>query len=370
MDIQRFHYALYSIMQDFEELKIKENFENLVNSLSYVSSSPSQITYVEQYKAQMKSFREILYKSNLNKPSSEIRQFINDLNLEKYIGAGLYENITNEISKHNISPADALEALQGLLIEFNRKFDPLKKIDEGFESLEIKIHQPDTTNFEIEIKIPTNSGAKTLDDLSKETKDWNRIINTISEVFDGNNSQTDLKGIANGSWVLYLGSTALVLFGIAKCLAGLNAILQEIVKGTELIRSLIQAKAPSEVVEGYENHLKNDTATKIENLADTFVEENYKKSDNARKAELKVALHQVLKKLSNKISAGAEVDLKIDPPKLKHDADLEAEDAQASLEEYEKMLVTVQNTLIELDKIQRLKSDPEIVRTLPPPEPD
>lgn len=370
MDIARFHFAVHSIVRDFRITNANDQLSSLISALSNVCNQPGQPQFIEQYKNQLEVVRQALENSSLNDPKMELAEFIEQFHLQSFIGNGLFRSIVREISENQIAPQAALQALDLLQRKLAKKISELAAVDDAFTQLEVPYEDEDDNDTEIEIRIPVDRETKTLNDLSVEAKEWHREISTISEIFDAERPESTVRTIATGSWQFYLASTPLVLFGIAKCLRGINEILRELVKSKDLLKKLIETKAPKKVIEEYEQHLESSASKNLSLLASNLVDTYYKGADDGRKAELKVALTQSLKRLSKKISEGAKVSLRITrpvPPKIV-DPEKPTIEELAAIESSKNVEEIRALTLDELSKVEQLEHDPEIVKCLQAPD--
>lgn len=372
MDIARFHFAIDSVVHDLRATGATEHLGNLINALSVVSSQPGQPHAIDQYKNQLEATRKALQGSVLNHPKMELSDFIEQFDLQKFIGEGLFKSILRKISENQIAPHAALQALQELQAALSKKISDLESINNSFISLEVPYEGEEEGDSEIEIKIPAAQATKTLNDLAAEAKEWHRDISTISEIFDPERSETTIRTLATGSWQFYLASAPLVLYGVAKCIRGVNEVLQELVKTKDLLNKLVETKAPKKVIKDYEDHLKTSTSTNLSTLAASLVDEYYKGGDEGRKAELKNALTQSLKRLSKKLSDGSKVSLRLTKPAAPKIAnpDNPTPEEVASIESGKKTEEIRAAMLVELEKIEHLEHDPEITKSLPAPDND
>jgi hypothetical protein len=372
MDIARFHFAVDTVVHDLRATAANDLLAGLIHSLNAVGSQPGQPEFIQQYKNHLDIARRTLEGSALNNPRMELSDFLEQLNLKKYVGNGLFASIVRSIAANQIAPHAAVQALQELQEDFSKKLSDLDAINNSFSALDVPYEGEGDGDSEIEIKIPAAQETKTLHDLSVEAREWHRDISTISEIFDPDRSESTIRTLATGSWQFYLASAPLVIFGVAKCLRGVNEVLQELIKSKELLKKLIETNAPKKVIDDYEQHLKESAGTNLTNLAASLVEEFYKGRDDSRRAELKNALTQSLKRLSKKLSEGSKVSLrltkpaapKISTPGNPTPAEQVAIDSASQIEEVRAA------TMVELDKLAQLEHDPDIVKSLPAPDTD
>jgi molybdopterin converting factor small subunit len=372
MDIARFHYAVDSAVKDLRATSANDHLSSLISALSTVGGNPGQSQFIDQYKNQLEATRNALATSKLNNPKMELSDFIDEFDLTRFVGNGLFSSIKKAIAENQIAPHAAVQALQELQAKFSKKLADLEAINNAFTALHVPYEGDDEGNAEIEIKIPAYQDTKTLHDLSVEAKEWHRDLSTISEIFDPERTESTIRTLATGSWQFYLASAPLVIFGVSKCLRGVNEVLQELIKTKELLKQLIETNAPEKVVKDYEKHLKDSAGINLTNLASNLVDEYYKGADEGRKAELKNALTQSLKRLSKKLSEGSTVSLRLTKPrepKVANPVD-PTEEEKAAINLAQKINEVRDATMIELEKISQLEHDPEIVKSLPTPDID
>ena len=370
MDIARFHFAVNTVLNDLKKTDATEELSRLINALNTLSSQPGQPQLLDQYKAQLEATRKALEASTLNNPKMEVAEFINQFQFNDYIGNGLFASIVKTISSNQLTPQAAVQALQKLQSTLSTKLSSLSTIDNSFTDLEVPFEKEQEGDSEIEIKIPADRETKTLIELATEAKEWHRDIITISEIFDPDRSEPTIRTLATGSWQFYLAATPFIIFGIAKCLRGINEVLQELIKCKDLLNKLLETNAPKGVTKEYEKHLKESAGKGLSNLASSLVDEYYKGNDEGRKSELKNALTQSLKRLSKKLSEGSKVSLRLTKPaQPKVENPEEPTPEEKSAIEYANKIEGIRSaTLIELDKVAQLEHDPEITKSLPAPD--
>lgn len=371
MDLGRFHYALDTFIKDIESTNATENLQNIINLLHEVASNSAPSTF-DAYKQQIEATRNALQSSILNNPSLEVASFLEEFSLKSYAGSGLFSSIIKTISENQLSPHAAIQAMQKLQDKFLKKISNLKTINNAFTEIGAPYDSEQDGDSEIEIKIPAEYETKTLEDLSKEAKEWDRDVKTITEVFDPERPESRIRTLSTGSWEFYLASTPLVIFGFAKCLKGINSILSELIKTRQLLSQLKSSSAPQEVTEKYEEHLNDSIGKNLSALAAQLVDEYYKGSDDGRRAELKNALTQSLKRLSKKLSEGSKVSLRLTKPaapKVNEENNPTPEEinqikSSGAIERIREETIKVLSTLNDLDH------DPDIVKNLPSPDGD
>jgi hypothetical protein len=369
MDVGRFHYALFLVVDDLTQTKALENIQDLINNLANLASSPTHPTYMESYKESFKTLQDSMRKSKILSQNMEVSRLIKEYDLGDCLGNNLFEKVKSIIALNSLAPAAALSALQEFFQEFSKKVSVLKVLDSGLAELHAPFERPESGDSEIEIKIPVGENNSSLEELSKEAKEWNKIIKTVTEIFDKDNSESKLTTISNGSWEFYLISTPVVLYGFAKCLKSVNLVLDELVKLKKLSQELVGMKAPQPSIESLDAHINTIVDTRFKDIAEEIVNTNYQVG-TGRSAELKIALTVALKKLSKKISEGSSVDLRLtepEPPKVE-DKENPTEEEDQKQRQYEEINRIRLETLQLLESINGVSGDAELTKLLEAPD--
>ncbi len=368
MDVGRFHYALFLVVDDLTQTKALENIQDLINNLANLTSSPTHPTYMDSYKESFKHLDDSMRKSKILTQNMEVSRLIKEYDLGDYLGNNLFEKVKSTIALNNLAPATALTALQEFFQDFSKKVSVLKALYSGLSELQAPLEKPESGDSEIEIKIPVGENNSSLEELSKEAKEWNQIIKTVTEIFDKDNSESKLTTISNGSWEFYLISAPVVLYGFAQCLKSVNLVLEELVKFKKISQELVGMKGPQASIESLDAHINTIVDTRFKEIAEETVNANYQ-GEAGRKAELKIALTVALKKLSKKISEGSSVDLRLTepkPPKVEDIGNPSVEEGQEQ-RQFEEINRIRRETLQLLESINGVSGDAELTKLLEAP---
>ena len=369
MELSRFHSAIEQIASDYKTNGIEADLNALVTNLTSLVHNPGNPQVNQAFKDQLDSFRRKLESSALNAADGDLLNTLNGYGLISYVGDGLFLKIRNVLDENQLTANLAATAIEKLRVETIGKLGIVTAISDAFSKLDIECWSLGDGQTEMLISMPIEQETKTLADLAKETKDWHRICDVISETFDPDRSRVTIRSVASGSVLLYLAAVAPFIFGVAKCLTGVNLILAEMIKMKSLYNQLVDSKAPESVLQALDTHNAGKAKTDLENLAVNLVEEHYKGNDEGRKNELKTSLSIALPLLSQKLAVGAKVMLRLAAPPKPEIADGEQlTDAQKKvLEEirfFEKVQIEVVSSKAALDYKAHAN---ELMAALPPP---
>lgn len=251
------------------------------------------------------------------------------------MGIKFFQKVMDAISENPATPSLALNGIQKLKDQTVAFYSNVVLLDTVFQALSVEYDSLDEEEGEIGILIPRDLNSSTLICVSKEFKDWSTILSPLTELFDPVAKPLQIRTCATTDFTVYLAATYLVIRGIAECLKGLNMILSEINSTRELIEQLSSKIAAPEEIDKLKENNKQKLNNEIRKFAEKTVDDNYKESDESRKNELKNAVNQSLKKIIEKISGGAKIELKyIAPKKQENGTDSQEVNSQQEKENF------------------------------------
>lgn len=354
MELSRFHSAVDKISKDYKSSGIESEFNTLVANLNSLVANPGNPQVSQAFKDHLDTFRLKLESSALNNADGDLQDTLDHLQLSPYVGSDLFLRIRKVLEQNQLTPNLAATEIEKLRQETTEKLNIIAAVDQAFTKLKVEYWGLEEGQTEMLISLPIEEETKTLEDLAKEVKDWHRICDVVSETFDIERNRVTIRAVASGSILLYLAATTPFIFGVAKCLKGVNQILAEVIKMKSLCQQLTESKAPVSVLKDMEAHYANKAKTDLEELAITLVDEYYKGDDQGRKNELKTSLSIALQRLSHKLATGAKVNLRLAPPKKpkieENENPTEAQVAELEkIEQFEKVQIEVNASKAALD---------------------
>jgi len=372
MELSRFHAAIEQIAEDYKENGIESDLNSLVANLASLASNPGNAQVSQAFKDQLNSFRTRLEESSLNDADGELLDTLKNQDLIGHVGNGLFSRIKEVLDENQLTPNLASAGIEKLRLETTKKLSVVTAIDNAFTDLQVEIWRLDEGLTEMLISVPMEEETKTLEDLAKEAKEWHRICDVISETFDIDRNRVTIRSVASGSILLYLAAVPPFIFGVAKCLKGVNQILAEVIKMKGLFKQLVDSKVPDAILRDFEAHNVGKAKTDLEQLASTLVDEHYKGADVGRKNELKNSLSISLQRLSQKLAVGATVNLRLAVPKKPkiqegEDATEEQKATLQKIELFEKVQTEVESSKAALDYRDHAN---ELIAALPAPAQD
>ena len=372
MDLARFYRAIDVIDSKVKAIGIQTQLEQLIQDLSNIASSPGNVDFSTTFKDHVDQLRDGLLNSELEAFDEDVSQVLINLKLGQFVGEGLLQRILSTFQTNQLSANLASTALTDLKNEVVKKLNLVATINKAFSDLAIEYFHYEENEGEMLIDLPVEDETKSLEDLSKEAKEWHRICDAISENFDTARTPVTIRTLASGSWLLYLAGSPAFIYGIAKCMKGVNVILAELIRMKALYAELAASKAPQEILKKLDAHNSSKVKTDLDELATSLVKEFYKGADKGRSNELRNALSAALQRLSRKLAEGAKVQLRLTLPKEPviadgQDATPEQKKQQTEVAEAKKIQQEIEQAkpLLDYEKYQV-----ELQKALPAPIPD
>ncbi|MEC4749319.1 hypothetical protein [Methylomicrobium sp. Wu6] len=314
MHLGRFHRAVELLHQDYKNLNPVQLIQEVQTSLNNIAGNPGNAEIASAYKAALDKCKNTLATSPLNTPRPILKDILDSIGAQKFIGNALFQQVRSAISSNPAAPSLAVQELSTIQQETQKFFQSIANIDNGFAELKVEYDALDAGEAEIGLLIPRVNNASTLKDLSKEFNQWHNVLAPIVELFDPNAPSLQIKTCATTDWMVYLASTPPVLWGFSKCVKGVNGILRELIETRDLIEKLIEKKRSPQAIEALKQEQAEGAKTELRTLAEQTVDEHYKGADKGRKNELKNAMTQSLTTLAQKITDGAKLEVSMLPP--------------------------------------------------------
>lgn len=315
MELSRFHSAMALIATDYKTNAIEAHLASLIANLASLAANPGNASIGQAFKDQLNSLRTTLSQSDLNEADGDLQEIIVSYELAKYIGNGLFDVIKTVLDENQLTPSIASTEIDRVRTETAKKLGVIAIICQAFEDMEIEYWRLQPGETEMLVNLPMERETKTLEDLAKEAKEWHQICQSIAETFDVEASRVTIRTVASGSILLYLAAVPPFIFGVAKCLKGVNQVLSEVIKMKGLYRQLVESNHPESFLKDFEKLHEGKAKTDLSELASKLVDDHYSGKDTGRKAELKNSLSISLQRLSQKLAVGTTVSLRLAKPK-------------------------------------------------------
>lgn len=339
MNAERMHAICLALQSDFNELKILKLLEDLLNALRNLINQPQQPTHQEMLANSRKQLRENLAEAESNSFSPAWLQAIDEMGLSVHLGQKLSNKIESIFSENTITPQVALKELEKLTQDVKSTSQCIDRLVSGFYYLGIDNEVLEPGDAELGIQIPRSYLNNRFDCLSKEFKELNSMLNTISEVATGKVEHLEIRSLSTSDPFIVLGASLGTLSAIAILVKQIVSAYKEILEVRLLHAQLAERKVPVKKLSGIEEYAEEIMEKEIEKIKASLLEK-YPVKDDGRKNELSNALGLALKKLANRFDRGFNIEVKVKP--------FESDDDESNAEENEDIQV-IQSAMEEME---------------------
>lgn len=309
MNLGRFHSAINAIKTEVERDKniqllseLQTKLQNLVNEHTAESGDLFKNSYA--------NFINTLEKAESNFTFPTRRIIYKEIGAAKHIGIGLAEQIKKIISENQITPGNALAAIQIVNQELTTFYEKIKLLNNTFSDLKIEFDGLSPGEFEIGFSFPQEVIGVDLESLEKEFHKLDFALQTLLEITTGKVGKVEIKTIsASPDWQLFFDSIPV----LAACTAVAIERIVNLYKNNLEIK-LDEKKLPVGVTKPLQDHIEQTVISELRKIAEDLVEEFYQVKDEGRKNELKTKASQALQYIAEKIDNGATIEVHAEPP--------------------------------------------------------
>lgn len=312
MNVGRLHTCLYLIKAEYDTFEIVKKLKNLHSSLQQSVSQPSEDA-TKNFKNNYSNLFTALSESWSNFESPTRIKTYDDIKVSSKIGQGLRDKIEKIISDNNITPASALKGISELVDEIEKFNTVIARVIIDFDFLNLEYEDIEPGEYEIGVSFPLKIIKSNLEGVSKEMNELDRVFKTFKEIAEDDTSSIKIRSISTTDMQVFLDSAPVVATLIATSLERIVALYKNILE-IKKIKNELAKKVPKKLITPVEEYEKEQIKTEVEKMSENLVDEFYKKKDDGRKNELKIALGKALRYLAEKIECGAIIDVRAGEP--------------------------------------------------------
>ena len=329
MNIERLHRILIDLGDDIKTENIATHLNSVQTNLQNQISQPNQPTYQKNLVTSLKTLRETLDNSSFNNYSPSWKETIYEIGGKELLGKELKLIIDNIFSANTITPANALEEIKVINVNFKKFSTSINTMLTGMKGLNIGSEELEPGECELGYTIPRLYVENELSSLKKEIAELNFILNSISEAVTGEQQEFKVKTISSSEFLIYLIIGLKVADVLSKATERILNHYKQILEIKILRNQLTESGVPASKTKSIETHANGIMKTEIKKIASEIMEEYYD-GENGRKNELENSVIISLNKLANRIDNGFNIEIRVEPLPEKSDDDTEnTEEEQA-----------------------------------------
>ncbi len=337
------HTIFLAVQEELESLDTVNLLNSLITSLQNQVNQPQQPNFQKEVSEHLITIKTTLTDSPSDTFSPAWRKVLEELQFDDYLGTYLLTKINNVFTRNEITPSVALDELSEIFARLSEIDQSLKKILEGFSTLDIGEDELQPGECEVGVLIPRDAFNNNIEDLSKELKEINFIFGTFEEIATGKRGGLKLRDLSSSDPSFFFDVLPKVAAFTAVAVERLIASYKQILEIRKLKMELQKQKVPTESLKGIEDPANTVLEKGIKKLMPELTGEFGVTEDRGRKNELKSALKISLNKLANRIDKGFNIEVRAAPHK-----EAEEENSEDSKED-------IKNISLVLEKAEVLR---------------
>lgn len=271
------------------------------------------------------------------------REWLSDLDIFELLGPIGVQSLKAIKTDSSFDPATAATDIQKNIQRLAEAIQKLTSVQTALEAFPWVVEHPLQSRDQIEIRVnfKSDAGIKNPSDLRKSSQEWYEIIRGVANAVDQKPEDVSIKGVSNGSIILWLVATVGVTALLAKIIKNVSNMALDGLKVATAIESLKQQKLHTDAIE--QNLLADRAARLASQQVDLQNEIKLALPDLSPEKEswLNKSVENILKFFE----AGGDVDF-IEPQDSMNDGDLEddEEGEPEDLVDLRENLVGLRNT--------------------------
>lgn len=329
MDAAILQVLLSKVLKLDEKLKVQSHFEQAVNSLSNMASSPGdpnqQTAFSQAFSELQQAFTAF---SESLSPGDWDR--LREIDSDEYFSTSNVDKLNEAVSANPATPAVARDILQQILSDRTSHIGQLKTLQKSLAYIGFEGGYNNTDQGQIGFKLPRELFDNNLSKLISELGFLRKLVRLVAEAEGENPEDIQVGSISTTDPVFWL----LVAYGTAVSMGRLSHWALDTWKKVEDIRHVRAQTAQLSTFS--ESEIEKIFGSKIEAQIKAAIEEKTKAlatemGDKGRKNEIENGLRPILKQFLARVERGLTVDVRYLPAPTDNDtndSDDEVEEVQ------------------------------------------
>ena len=355
MNAERFHAIVTALSQEMAERNLVGKMQELINALQNVVSQPQHPAHQQSLANSLKS----MYSATTDAPSDRFsptwRQILSEIGGEDLFGNALEKTIKQVFERNQITPAVALQELQGIQKRLQAFKNALEQAISALRHFRIGDETLSPGQCEIGLLIPRKAVSNCLPELAEELKELSFILNAFSEVATGKKVDLPIRSISSTDLMVYLDAVLPFAACLAVAIERTVTLYKQLLEIRKLREDLRKQGVPDEQTVGIEDYANKLIEGGIEKASVEIIDKFYHQKDGGRKNELLNAVRISLNKIANRIDRGYNLEVRVEPIQAKE------EDTKKD-QHIREAILTIQSAT---PKMQFLKLEGEPILKLP-----
>lgn len=366
MEVER----LLTVIQDVE-IEFKDGQTSLLQQLlqqyTTARNTPAQ-DLTDTIEEARKELSDHLRHSTFNTYPPSKTSILKTVGGDKLTGNEFMNRINEALVSPGMTTAGIVTRLTDLQKEAENFRKACEKTGAGLIALGIKSYKLPQGTYDVGVLIPRHLVDNKLGALSKEFDSWNKIIRTFMEVAGEDDREVQLRGLATGSFELYVAVGALAADLFTRAIERLADLYLKILEIQKRRKELAELGAPAPEIKDIRKFEKELLEKEIKELAKELIKQVHSRVDSGRRAELETQLTISLKQTATFIDGGGVVEVtapdreKPAEPEESKEAEITAEhkvESDRLRKDYEKLKKSYEDALLLSKRGTAIKRLPE-----------
>ena len=325
MNVEKLHALAKDLLQD-EEAQAVHLLQELCTHLQNQINAPQEPSYQQGVSETLQSIRENLNSAPSNNFSADWKDMMCSLEIDKFYGKPLLEQINSIFSENQITPVIALEKMQMISGTVSNNQTHWTKMVKAFKHFEIEGDELQSGECEISILIPREYLNNKMDKLGKELEQLSKVV--LSPFVEASGETPDgftIRRISSSDPIIYIEAIPQVAFMIMVAVKMALAIYKDILDLKKTRIELERMNVREATLSSLDEDIKDKTKASLNKYLEEFMQKtNSRETEGRTKEELAELIRGSLMQLIKRIDEGFSINVRGE----QHQAEQEDEEAE------------------------------------------
>lgn len=312
MNAERLHAIVIALRAEIEERDIVSKMQAMVKALRLLSQQ-AHPTHQQNLATTLNDFYEAVSNTNSDRFSPAWRQILSEIGGSDLFGAKLKETVETVIGRNQMTPAVGLEELEKVLARLEEFSTALESAASSLSTLQIGHEQLAPGECEIGLLIPRRAVKNQLMGFADELQEIGFILRTFSEVATGKPDDLVIRTISSSDLLLYLQAGVPYAACVAVAIERIVELYKKLLEIRKLRLEMEKLGVPEKNVAEVGDFANGLMEEGIAKVSGEIMQKYYKGKDGERKNELANGVSISLNKIANRIDAGYNLEVRVEP---------------------------------------------------------
>ncbi len=312
MNAERLHAIAIELQTELDETELPGKVQELVNALQNAVNQP-QANHQQILGGALENLYAVLSDVPSNAFSPGWCQVVDEIGGTQLLGHVLQERIQGIFQRNQITPSVALQEMQEIQQSLEAFKNAIDQIVEGLKCLEVGAEELEPGECELGVVVPRDAVDNKLGEFAKELNELCFVFKTFSEIATGKPDEFKIKTLSSSELMVYLEMIPRVAACVAVAVERIIALYKKLLEIRKLKSDLENEGVPKGKTKSIEEHADGMMQVGIDKISKDIAKQFCRNSDESRKNELGNQLRIALNKIANRIDAGYNIEVRVEP---------------------------------------------------------